>query len=74
MKKIEVTIKSNAREQRIDQLNDNCYKVWVKNPATEGKANAEMIRLLARLFKVHLNQINIIIGWKCRKKIVEIKG
>ena len=73
MKKIEVTIKSNSKEQRIDQFNENSFKIWVKSPAIDGKANTEMKKILAELFNVHQNQINIIFGWKSKRKIVEIK-
>jgi uncharacterized protein (TIGR00251 family) len=40
----------------------------------KGKANLELIKKLAKRFKVSSSQVKIVAGLKSRKKIVEIIG
>ena len=45
--KIFVKIKPNSKRERVEKIDKNCFKVWVKEPAKEGKANKSMHRILA---------------------------
>ncbi len=47
-------------------------KVWINAPAADGKANNQVIELLAEHFQVKKNCIRIIRGVRSREKIVEI--
>jgi uncharacterized protein (TIGR00251 family) len=47
-------------------------KVKISSPPTKGKANKEVIELLANFFGVKKNCIRIIKGEKSREKIIEI--
>ena len=38
----------------------------------KGKANRELIKKLAKHFKIHSSKVNIISGFKSKKKIVEV--
>ena len=37
--KIFVTVKPNAKEERVEKIDDTHFKVSVKEPPTEGRAN-----------------------------------
>jgi hypothetical protein len=79
--KIIVNIKANAKENKIDPPIEkigeagkivNEYKIFVKEPAREGKANEAIIKLLAKHFDVPRSKINIVLGFKNKKKIINI--
>lgn len=47
---IQVKVKPNARESAIERLADGTYLAQLKSPPVDGKANAELIGLVARHF------------------------
>ena len=69
---IKVKLKPNAKSSSLERLADGSYKVQVKSPATENKANLELIKLLSKHFGVPQSQVKIIRGLKGREKVVEI--
>ena len=70
--KIQVTIKPNAKKNEVVRLEDGTYRVAVKAPPVEGKANAGLIDLLADYFSKPKSSISIARGLKGKKKTVEI--
>ena len=52
---------------------DGCYKIKLKAPPVDGKANTELKKWLAKQFGVAGCDIKIKIGITSRNKIVEIK-
>lgn len=73
MRKIEIIIKPNAKIGNVEKLTDNAFKVSVKSPPKDGKANKEMIEIISNYLGVHQNEVKIIFGWKSRRKILQIK-
>ena len=71
--KIFVKVKPNSKEESIKKLSDTNFEICVKEPPVKGKANAAIIKVLAKRFGVPLSSVNIIIGHTSRQKIVEIK-
>ncbi len=71
--KIFVKVKPNSKEESIKKLSDTNFEICVKEPPVKGKANAAIIKALAKRFGVPLSSVNIIIGHTSRQKIVEIK-
>ena len=67
--KYEVEIKFN---QDILTIHNKKIVLGLTSIPEKGKANRELIKKLAKHFKVHSSQINIISGFKSKKKIVEI--
>jgi len=51
---------------------NNCFKVYLTQPAHDGFANKQLIELLSGHLKVRKYQIKIIKGEKSRNKVVEI--
>jgi len=72
--RVSVRIKSGARQEKVQQLDDAAYLVWVKAPAREGKANEALNCLLSKHFRVPKRSVEIVSGHTSRNKIVEIAG
>ena len=70
--KIFVRVKPRAKEEKIEPLSENGYVLWVKEPAQEGKANAAVVKLLARHFHQSPASIKIISGQTSRQKVIEV--
>lgn len=49
-------------------------KIKIAAPATDGKANAELVKFLAKFFGVGKSEIRIVCGETSRDKLVEIDG
>jgi uncharacterized protein len=71
MRKINVRIVPNARKVTVTEEEDR-LKVYVTAPAVDGKANAALILLLAKYFKVRKSDIEILRGEKSRDKVIGI--
>ncbi|AKM78590.1 MAG: hypothetical protein UY31_C0003G0020 [Candidatus Wolfebacteria bacterium GW2011_GWE1_48_7] len=72
MIKIYITVKPNAREDKVEQIGEREYKVSVKAAPIQGKANIGVVNALAEHFKVTKAEVNITGGYFGKKKIVEI--
>lgn len=72
MIKIYITVKTNAKEQEVEQISEKEYKVSVKAAPIQGKANIAVVHALADYFKVTKAEVNITGGYFGKKKIVEI--
>ncbi|MCW4037542.1 MAG: DUF167 domain-containing protein [Candidatus Bathyarchaeota archaeon] len=68
--RISVTVKTNARESRVEKIGDDEYVVMVTESPRRGKANVALLKLLSRHFE---GQARIVSGVKSRKKIIEIE-
>ena len=71
MKK-QVKVKPNSKQQKIEEAADGSLTVHLKSPPVDGKANEELIKLLAAKFNVSKSQITIKAGVASRSKLVEI--
>ncbi|MBC7320171.1 DUF167 domain-containing protein [bacterium] len=70
--KITVRVKPNSAKQNI-RVEDNIYIVSLNSPPLEGKANEELVEVLADYFNTSKSKIKIISGHKSKTKIVDIK-
>lgn len=71
MKK-QVKVKPNSKQQNIQEEADGSLTVHLKSPPVDGKANEELIKLLAEKFNVSKSQITIKSGLSSKTKLVEI--
>jgi len=71
MKK-QVKVKPNSKQQKIQEEADGSLTVNLKSPPVDGKANEELIKLLAEKFNVSKSKITIKSGLSSRTKLVEI--
>lgn len=68
----QVKVKPNSKKQSIEESPDGVFSVHLKSPPVDGKANKELIELLAEKFDVSKSQIRIKSGLSSRTKLVEI--
>lgn len=71
MQKI-VKVKPNSQQQKIEELADGSLIVHLKSPPIDGKANEELIKLLAKKFDVPKSSITIKSGVTSRNKLIII--
>jgi len=70
--RITVRVKPSSKKQGV-KVEDDVYTVTLNSPPLEGKANRELIEVLADYFNVPESRIDIVSGHKGRVKIVDIK-
>jgi uncharacterized protein len=67
---LKIKVKPNSKESSFDkETNSACLKSSPEN----NKANIELIKLLAKHFKVSSSRVKIVRGLTSREKVVEIK-
>ena len=69
---IKVKAYPNAKKQEIIKKGDNSFEIKIKAKPENGKANQQIIRLLANYFNINSKKIIIIKGSKARNKIFSI--
>lgn len=67
-----VKVKPNSKRQSIEEQTDGSLTVHLKSPPVDGKANQELIKLLAEKFDVPKSKIRIKSGFSSRQKLIEI--
>ena len=70
--KIQVRVKPNSRVAALDEQEDGTWLARIKSPPVDGKANAELIALIAQRFGLRKAQVSISSGAGGRMKLVEI--
>lgn len=71
MQKI-VKVKPNSKRQNLEEQPDGSLSVHLKSPPIDGKANAELIKLLAEKYNVPKSYITIKSGLSSKQKLIEI--
>jgi uncharacterized protein (TIGR00251 family) len=69
--RFEVVVEFHKDFVRVD---GNKIVVGLTSAPEKGKANLELIKKLAKHFKVSSSQVKIVAGLKSREKVVEIVG
>ena len=72
MKRIKVLVKPNAKHQKLEKISESEFRIAVKEPPQDGKANEAVIRLLAQHFKIPKMSISLLHGAKGKIKLFEI--
>ena len=70
--KIFVRVQPRSSKEEVVKLKENEYKIYMHEPALEGKANKRLIEILAEYFKTKKSSISIISGPRSKKKILNI--
>ena len=68
---IEVKVIPNSKKRIVIKDNEK-FKVYVKKPAVDNKANEDAVELLAEFFNVKKSNIKIVKGEKSRNKLIEV--
>lgn len=72
MRMIQVTVKAGGKVNQIEEMDTNHYKITLKAPAQEGKANEALLKLLAKYFSVKKNQVTLVQGARSKHKRLRI--
>lgn len=69
---IQVTVRPSSKKDEVTATGEGQFRVSVRAPAHEGKANEALTALLAKHFSVPRSSIKILHGLTGRKKLVQI--
>ena len=72
MATLQIRVKPSARTSALTQADDGSWLAQLKSPPIDGKANAELVALLARHFACPRSAITIRSGASGRLKLVRI--
>ncbi len=72
MTKIKVQAKAGAKENRVEDLGGGNYRVRVKAPPVEGKANEALVAVIAEYFDVPKRAVRLCSGQTSKQKIFEV--
>ncbi len=72
MPTLQVKVKPGARTSTLEALPDGSYLAHLKAPPVDGKANAELIALVARHFGCARSAVTIRVGAAARLKLVQV--
>ena len=73
MKIIQVKVKPNARVAMPEEMGDGTWLARVKALPVDGKANEELVALIAREFNRRKSQVSVRTGSSGRVKLVNIE-
>lgn len=71
---IQVRVKPNARASLLEQQSDGTWLAQIKSPPVDGKANEELIALVAKQFGCRKTDVTIKSGASSRTKLVRMEG
>lgn len=69
---LNVQVKPGCKQQKIEQQSDGSLRVCLKSPPVEGKANQELIKLLAKYYSIPKSWVTIKSGLSSRHKRIEL--
>jgi len=69
---IQVTVRAGARRRAVESAADGSLKVWTTVAPEDGKANKDVIELLAEHFKVARSHVEIVRGATSSRKTIKI--
>lgn len=69
---LELKVKPNARVSQLTEQADGSWLAQLKSPPVDGRANAELIALVAAHFGCRRAQVSIRAGAGGRRKLVRI--
>ena len=70
---IQIKVKPNSRASLLEQREDGTWLAQIKSPPVDGKANEELIALVAKHFKRRKSDVSIKSGASSRTKLIQIR-
>jgi uncharacterized protein len=71
---VAVRVTPRARASEIAGERDGVLLMRVRSPPTDGRANAELCRLIAKHAGVGVRSVTVIRGASAREKLVRVEG
>jgi uncharacterized protein (TIGR00251 family) len=73
--RLSVRVKPRASRSKLGGVSeDGALEVAVKAPPVEGAANAEVVKLVAKVLGVRRSDVAVVVGAASRNKVVDIQG
>lgn len=72
--KLVLKVKPGAKQNRVEKIAENQFKVWVKAPPAEGRANQAVIEILAEYLNLPKSKLEIVQGLSGKSKVVLVKN
>lgn len=69
---LQIKVKPNSRTSLLAQNEDGTWLAQIKSPPVDGKANEELIALVAKHFGCRKSEVSIKSGASSRLKLVQI--
>ena len=69
---IQVRVKPNSRVSALEETADGTWLAQIKSPPVDGKANEELLALVAKQFGCRKSEVSIKSGSASRTKLVRI--
>lgn len=70
---IQVKVKPNSRASLLEERDDGTWLAEIKSPPVDGKANEELLALIAKHFGCRKSDVSIKAGGSGRVKLVRIE-
>lgn len=70
--KIFVTVKTNAKKEYVERIDEANFRVGVNAIPEKGKANKRIVKILAEFFGIAPSRIFLRLGATSKKKTFEI--
>ena len=74
MKLLQIKVKPNARASGLEELGDGTWLARIQAPPVDGKANEELVALVARHFGLPKARVALKRGASGRRKWVQVEG
>ena len=71
---LRIRVKPLARASSLERLPDGSWTATLKSPPVDGKANAELIALVASHFRCRKSAVTIKAGHSGRTKLVTVES
>lgn len=71
--RMDVRVVPRSRESRLEELPDGTWKARLKSPPVDGRANLELVSLIAEHFKCRKADVGITSGAGSRSKRVIVQ-
>ena len=69
---IQIKVKPSSRTSLLEQNEDGTWLAQIKSPPVDGKANEELIALVAKHFGCRKSEVSIKSGASSRMKLIQI--
>ncbi len=69
---IRVVITPSARKEKIEKAGENTWRISVKEPALNNRANTRMREIIALQYGVPVTHIFLVTGRRSRSKMVRV--
>ena len=71
---LRVKVKPNSRSSSLEQIGDGTWIATLRSPPVDGKANQELIALVAERFHCRRSSVTIKSGASARTKLLTLEG